>query len=85
MHYVADVADTGILMSNYGMFAVPLRNMHVYFLKEFFCHEPYGKCELYKHMVETAALEKLAKLIYVRALPLQTKVHMFWQILNDVF
>ncbi len=48
------------------------------FLKEFFYHEPYGKRGLYRQRVETATLEKLAKLIHVTALLLQTKVYLFW-------
>jgi hypothetical protein len=47
-------------------------------MKEFFHHEPYGKRQLYKRKVETATLEKLAKLIHVTALLLQTKVYLFW-------
>jgi len=52
--------------------------MHLRFMKEFFYHQPYGKRELYKQRVETAGLEKLAKLIHVTALLLQTKVYLFW-------
>jgi len=36
-----------------------MQNVHVRFLKEFFCHEPYGKRELYKQRVQTAILKKL--------------------------
>jgi ABC-type lipoprotein export system ATPase subunit len=56
-----------------------MKNVHVRFLKEFFYHEPYGKRELYRQRVETATLEKLAKLIHVTALLLQTKVYLFWK------
>jgi len=55
-----------------------IKNMHLRFMKEFFYHQPYGKRELYKQRVETASLEKLAKLIHVTALLLQTKVYLFW-------
>jgi len=55
-----------------------MQNVHLRFLKEFFYHEPYGKRELYKQRVQSATLEKLAKLIYVTALLLQTKVYLFW-------
>jgi hypothetical protein len=48
------------------------------FLKEFFCHEPYGKRESYKLRMQNATLEKLTKLIHVTALLLQTKVYLFW-------
>ena len=56
-----------------------MKNVHVRFLKEFFYHEPYGKRELYRQRVEVATLEKLAKLIHVTALLLQTKVYLFWK------
>jgi hypothetical protein len=56
-----------------------MKNVHVRFLKEFFYHEPYRKRELYRQRVETATLEKLAKLIHVTALLLQTKVYLFWK------
>jgi len=56
-----------------------MHNVHVRFLKEFFYHEPYGKRELYRQRVQTATLEKLAKLIHVTALLLQTKVYLFWR------
>jgi len=54
------------------------KNAHLRFLKEFFYHQPYGKRELYQQYVQTASLEKLAKLIHVTALLLQTKVYLFW-------
>lgn len=56
-----------------------MKNVHVRFLKEFFYHEPFGKRELYKQRVGVATLEKLAKLIHVTALLLQTKVYLFWK------
>jgi ABC-type lipoprotein export system ATPase subunit/predicted N-acetyltransferase YhbS len=56
-----------------------IKNVHLRFMKEFFYHQPYGKRELYKQRVETASLEKLAKLIHVTALLLQTKVYLFWK------
>jgi ABC-type lipoprotein export system ATPase subunit len=55
------------------------KNVHPKFMKEFFSHEPYGRRELYKQKVETATLEKLAKLIHVTTLLLQTKVYLFWE------
>jgi len=56
-----------------------IENMHVRFMKEFFYHQPYGKKELYKKSVTTASLEKLAKLIHVTTLLLQTKFYLFWK------
>jgi len=50
-------------------------------MKEFFYHQPYGKRQLYKQSVETASLEKLAKLINICGMLLQTKMYLFW--LND--
>jgi ABC-type lipoprotein export system ATPase subunit/GNAT superfamily N-acetyltransferase len=57
-----------------------IQNIHLRFLKEFFYHEPYGKRELYRQRMQTATLEKLAKLIHVTAQLLQTKVYLFWRI-----
>jgi hypothetical protein len=56
-----------------------MQNVHVRFLKEFFYHQPYGKRALYEEKVQTAGLEKFAKLIHVTALLLQTKVYLFWK------
>jgi hypothetical protein len=56
-----------------------IQNAHLRFMKEFFYHQPYGKRQLYEEKVLTANLEKLAKLIHVAALLLQTKVYLFWQ------
>lgn len=55
-----------------------IKNAHLRFLKEFFSYQPYGKRELYKQKVQTASLEKLAKLISIAALLSQTKVYLFW-------
>jgi len=54
-----------------------IQNALLRFLKEFFCHQPYGKRELYKQKVQTASLEKLAKLIHITAFLSQTKVYLF--------
>jgi len=55
-----------------------MQNAHLRFLKEFFYHQPYGKRKLSDKEVQTASLEKLAKLIHVTALLLQTKAYLFW-------
>jgi ABC-type lipoprotein export system ATPase subunit/GNAT superfamily N-acetyltransferase len=55
-----------------------MKNAHLRYLKEFFYHQPYGKRELYQREVQKAGWEKLAKLIHVTALLLQTKVYLFW-------
>jgi len=55
------------------------QNPHPRFLKEFFHNQPYGKHKLYKEKIKTATLKKLAKLIHVTALLLQTKAYLFWQ------
>jgi len=43
-------------------------------MKEFFYDQPYGKKDLYRHELQTASLEKLAKLIHITAMLQQTKV-----------
>ena len=48
------------------------------FMKYFFPHDPYGRMELYREKVREASLEKLAHLIKVCGLLLQTKVYLFW-------
>ena len=53
-------------------------NVHPRFMKEFFYHKPYGKAELFKEKVDKADFEKLAKLIRIVGLLLQTKVYLFW-------
>jgi GNAT superfamily N-acetyltransferase len=58
------------------------QNAHPRFLKEF-SSQPYGKHEMYKQKIQTATLEKLAKLININAMLLQTKVYLFWKSLNQ--
>lgn len=63
-------------------------NVHPRFMKEFFYHKPYGKAKLFKEKVTKANLEKLAKLIKIVGLLLQTKVYLIWkeknlELLND--
>ena len=53
-------------------------NVHPRFMKEFFYHTPYGKAKLFKEKVDVADFEKLAKLIKIVGLLLQTKVYLFW-------
>jgi len=48
------------------------------FMKYFFPHDPYGRMELYREKVREASLERLARLIKVCGLLLQTKVYLFW-------
>jgi hypothetical protein len=47
-------------------------------MKEFSFHDPYGKSKFFKKAVETADLEKIAKLIGICGMLLQTKVYLFW-------
>jgi len=54
-----------------------MKNAHHRFLQEL-CHHPYGNRKLYKKKMQTASVDKLAKLIYITALLLQTKVYLFW-------
>jgi hypothetical protein len=53
-------------------------NKHPRFMKEFSFHDPYGKSKFYKKAVEGADLEKLAKLVGICGMLLQTKVYLFW-------
>jgi hypothetical protein len=55
------------------------QNYHPRLAKEFFRDEPYGTHREYREKIQTANLDKLAKLITVTALLLQTKIYLFWQ------
>jgi len=55
-------------------------NVHPRFMKEFFYHKPYGKAKLFKEKADKADFEKLAKLIKIVGLLLQTKVYLFWSV-----
>jgi ABC-type ATPase with predicted acetyltransferase domain len=55
-----------------------VENKHPRFMKEFSFHDPYGKSKLYKDTVETANLEKLAKLIGICGMLQQIKAYLFW-------
>jgi hypothetical protein len=55
------------------------QNYHPRLAKEFFHNEPYGTHKLYRERLQTANLDKLAKLITVTALLLQTKIYLFWR------
>jgi ABC-type lipoprotein export system ATPase subunit len=56
-----------------------MQNYHPRLAKEFFHDQPYGTHKEYKQKLQTANLNKLAKLITVTALLLQTKIYLFWQ------
>jgi len=56
-----------------------IQHNHQRFQKEFNPHQPYGKFKKYKAGVEKADLEKLAKLIKICGMLLQTKVYLFWE------
>ena len=56
-----------------------IQHNHQRFQKEFSPHQPYVKFERYKASVEKASLEKLAKLIKICGMLLQTKVYLFWK------
>jgi ABC-type ATPase with predicted acetyltransferase domain len=55
------------------------QNYHPRLAKEFFHNEPYGTNKEYRQKLQSASLDKLAKLITVTALLLQTKIYLFWQ------
>jgi hypothetical protein len=56
-----------------------IKHCHARFMKYFFCHIPFGKKEVYAKEVMKANLERLAHLIKVCGLLLQTKVYLFWK------
>jgi GNAT superfamily N-acetyltransferase len=60
--------------------AVFAENKHPRLMKEFSFHDPYGKSKYYKAAVETADSKKLAKLIGICGMLLQTKVYLFWHL-----
>ena len=56
-----------------------IRNKAPRFMKYFFPHQPYGKQKVYVEKLREASLERLALLIKVCGLLLQTKVYLFRQ------
>jgi len=56
-----------------------IRNKAPRFMKYFFPHQPYGRQKLYVEKLREASLERLAHLIKVCGLLLQTKVYLFWK------
>jgi hypothetical protein len=56
-----------------------IHNRQPRFVKYFFTGMPYGKTELYPGKVKAASLEKLAHLMKVCGLLLQTKVYLLWE------
>jgi len=55
-----------------------IQNKAPRFMKYFFPHEPYGQLNVYVEKVMEVSLERLAHLIKVCGLLLQTKVYLFW-------
>lgn len=55
-----------------------IQNKAPRFMKYFFPHQPYGEQKLYNKKVMKVSLERLAHLIKVCGLLLQTKVYLFW-------
>jgi hypothetical protein len=58
-----------------------VKNSHPRFKKEFASsrHQPFGKTSDYIKGVENAGSEKLARLIKIVGMLLQTKIYLFWQ------
>jgi hypothetical protein len=58
-----------------------LRNTHPRFKREFVVsrHQPYGKTSDYIKVVQEADLPKIAKLLKIVGMLLQTKVYLFWK------
>jgi len=54
-----------------------IQNKTPRFMKYFFSHQPYGKQKLYRKKLMKASLERLAHLIKVCGMLLQTKVYLF--------
>lgn len=56
------------------------KNKHPRFKKEFSAsrHQPFGKTSDYLNYVSNAELAKIAKLIKIVGMLLQTKVYLFW-------
>ena len=57
-----------------------IQNKTPRFMKYFFSHQPYGKQKLFGEKLMKANLERLAHLIKVCGLLLQTKVYLFWSV-----
>jgi hypothetical protein len=59
---------------------VIVKNSHPCFKKEFAAsrHQPFGKTSDYVACLENADLAKMAKLIKLVGMLLQTKVYLFW-------
>ena len=57
-----------------------VKNSHPRFKKEFVSsrHQPFGKTSDYIKGIENAGSEKLARLIKIVGMLLQTKVYLFW-------
>ena len=58
-----------------------VENKHPRFKKEFAVsrHQPFGKTSDYVKCIEDAAFVKMAKLVKLVGLLLQTKVYLFWE------
>ena len=59
-----------------------IKNKHPRFKKEFAAsrHQPFGKTSDYISCIQTACNSKIAKLVKLQAMLLQTKVYLFWKI-----
>jgi hypothetical protein len=59
---------------------------HLRFRKEFAAnrHVPYGNTREYKKCVLEADVSKVAKLVKIVGMLLQTKVYLFWEVANPV-
>jgi hypothetical protein len=57
-----------------------IKNNHPRFRREIAAnrHMPYGTTKAYREGIENADLEKLAKLVKIVGVLLQTKVYLFW-------
>jgi hypothetical protein len=58
-----------------------VKNDHPRFRREFAAnrHMPYGTATAYKEGVRNASMERVARLVKITGMLLQTKVYLFWR------
>jgi GNAT superfamily N-acetyltransferase len=58
-----------------------VKNKHLRFKKEFAVsrHQPFGKTSVYVECIQNADVSKIAKLVKLVGMLLQTKVYLFWK------
>ena len=58
-----------------------VKNKHLRFKKEFAVsrHQPFGETSVYVKSIQNADVSKIAKLVKLVGMLLQTKVYLFWK------